>query len=325
MTKIWLRISDLTHGRNIFGVPIGYDGLLKGMLEIPEIDVYADFPLGVNERQPPPDDSRISIIYGDFTKYDERDIEGSIIYTPIHSVDLPQEWIEKINKSKAFITASYGVSKYHQESGKITVPIYTWLPGIADSFHYYKLRNFNSTPFIFLQVSVIQWRKGSDLTCEAFTKAFTDKENVMLIFQTPGETDMLKDLQTRYGGDYRILFDVCALDNDKMQELYQIGHCFVYPSMDGPGLTLLEAMRTGLPSLVTDIYNMTDVFNQDFGWLIDKETIVDSLAEKMMYAYTNRNICEEKGLLASQYSSQFTWKRCAESALLTIKEMNDKT
>ena len=91
MIKVWLRMDGVTHNRKVFGVPIHYDGLIRCFQKHPDIDLYSDFALDNDERQSAPDDvdDRIKIIFGDFAQWEDVDLRGSIILTPLHDVVIP--------------------------------------------------------------------------------------------------------------------------------------------------------------------------------------------------------------------------------------------
>jgi len=58
-----------------------------------------------------------------------------------------------------------------------------------------------------------------------------------------------------------------------MPGLYRCMDCYVCPSVEGFGLTFLEAMSCGIPCIATGLGGQTDFVNNDNGWLVDYEMI----------------------------------------------------
>jgi glycosyltransferase involved in cell wall biosynthesis len=336
MIKIWLRINHLTHGRNVFGIPIHYDGVVRCLRDHPDVDLYADFDIGNDVRNPMPidKDERMKIIFGYFDGWDDEEFRDSVLYVALPDEPIPQGWIDKINLSRALIIASTESQKCLSQY--VNVPVFVWIPGVDDYFHYVD-RDFYSNPFTFLNVSVIQGRKGCDLACQGFVRAFPDNPNVRFILRSPAPTEMSDFLMKLYTlTEPRIIFDFKVIPHDQMQSAYEDGHCFVYPSLaEGVGLTLPEAMRTGMPSIVSRTSGMLDTFNNDSGWWIDVEEKnqysvrlpkIDSTVECMRYAYTHRDECREKGLNASRYiENNLTWGKSIEKIYPILKELYEES
>ena len=126
--------------------------------------------------------------------------------------------------------------------------------------------------------------------------------------------------------------------------LYQSAHCFVFATRgEGFGLTLAEAMRTGLPCIATACTGVLDFFDSKVGYPIGykmgkanvtfigdnvvEETEVafpnvEELIEQMIYVYLNYIEAVKKGKIAHQrIMSKFTWQRSAMK-LIDILENN---
>jgi glycosyltransferase involved in cell wall biosynthesis len=108
-------------------------------------------------------------------------------------------------------------------------------------------------------------RKGTDLLVEAFTRMTNTKALLILHAQRP-----LRDfpaLEARITGNQRITWINREVPPPG---LYTLGDVYVYPSrLDGIGLSLPEALASGLPAIVTDEAPMHEFVEHGVnGWCI---------------------------------------------------------
>src|SRR5699024_6815073 len=76
--------------------------------------------------------------------------------------------------------------------------------------------------------------------------------------------------------------------------LYYLGDVYIYPTMlDGLGLTMYEALASGLPVITTDHPPMNEVIDNDVGYLVD----VDYLRSREDGYYWPLDIVNEKSLI----------------------------
>ena len=292
-----------------------------------DIDVYPEFPLGQDTASEPPTDYRIELIFGDFNQFEIN--KTQIIYTPIHDTIVPKSWIDKLNDSRLVFFGSSAAKKSLKGQG-VTVPIYVWFPGVDDYFQYID-RDFDDLVFNFLHVNAIHERKGTDKLCESFEIAFPYEQNVRLILQSPAETELATKLKNRFGYDKRIIFGLERVLHSEMSTVYKKGHCFIYPSIkEGCGLTITEAMATGLPVISTQTSSMLDVMSEDRGWWVGCDGIqwvdIGGLADRMRYAYAHRGECREKGLNASRYiENNLTWEKSIEKIYPILKDLYEES
>ncbi|MBF0231957.1 MAG: glycosyltransferase [Desulfamplus sp.] len=131
-------------------------------------------------------------------------------------------------------------------------------------------KNKNDKLFFFHSCGMNPKRKGTGLLLEAFKKV--DRLNSKLIIHT--QVDLQSFVPSNWNfinkcvneGSLQIIKETVAAPG-----LYHLGDVYVYPSiLDGIGLTILEAISCGLPSIVTNQQPMNEfIKNDDAGKLIN--------------------------------------------------------
>lgn len=163
----------------------------------------------------------------------------------------------------------------------------------------------------FLFVGRFDWQKGIEYLIEAvhlIDKELLDKKNVQ--FNLVGDWEFIhtyKMLIKKYSLEKYFVFKGKLFWNNLIRE-YKSNHCFVLPSLaEWQPLTLLEAMASKLPVIVTDVGdNKYFVENEKNGYIIPSE---DALALSkgilnILYMNTldNNRIIQTNYILAQKYS-----------------------
>jgi glycosyltransferase involved in cell wall biosynthesis len=139
-----------------------------------------------------------------------------------------------------------------------------------------------------------------------------------------------------------VILDGRKLSSKALIELYHSAHCFLFPTRgEGFGLTLAEAMRTGLPCISPYYSGLTDFFNNKVGYVIDykmgegkvtfmgdnteEETEIcfpspEQLAEKMVHVLDHYQEALKLGKKAHLRIKKFTWKRSAYKLINTLQK-----
>lgn len=218
----------------------------------------------------------------------------------------------------------------------LDIPIRIAPFGVDEEKYTYHERNWNDK-FRFLLIGATQFRKGSWLAVEAFRKTFGDSKEVELTIASFADSPMLRQLKRDY--DYENI--VFRGKVEKTTEYYHTHHILVSPHLsEGWGLTIPEAMATGMPAIISRCSAPREYFSSDYGWWIEMSEIyapvdqclpgvkgswrlpdVNSLSEKMRYAFEHREECELKGKKASKYVLEsLTWRQSAEIIVNTLEE-----
>jgi glycosyltransferase involved in cell wall biosynthesis len=132
-----------------------------------------------------------------------------------------------------------------------------------------------------------------------------------------------------------VILDARDVSRDELLRIYHRAHCFLFPTRgEGFGLTLAEAMRTGLPCISPAYSGVTDFFDDDVGYVVEHEVrestlaavgnpeghrtrigqpFADQLGETMLFVAENYEEALLKGRRAAErIRSRFTWGRSAE-------------
>lgn len=195
------------------------------------------------------------------------------------------------------------------------------------------IRPRSPRPFRFLWVGAPNARKGPVHVIQAWA-ALTDCPWAELYLKTSLPDDSPAQVGVRRIGN--VIYDTRRVPLDELVRIYHSAHCFVFPSAgEGFGLTLAEAMATGLPAIYTPVTAMVDVapVSERLGWPVDYDMVdrefcqpnpdgetetrvvwkvanpsVDHLAARMVEVLDNWPEAYERGRRAAMWiRSRFTW------------------
>lgn len=206
------------------------------------------------------------------------------------------------NNADILFTPSFISKKYMQGIG-ITKPIFVIPHGIDTTTFSYKHR-IKQEKYTFLYIGELGDRKGTFQLIEAFNKAFRNNQSVQLILHSNKDMeDYWKEgLEKAISSNPNIILKRDNITQDKIAEIMQSAHCYVYPSRaDTFGMTVIEALGAGLPVIANNGLGYSDFINEDVytpvktnktkisyhPWMLGKwlESDVQDLTEKMRYQY----------------------------------------
>ena len=175
-----------------------------------------------------------------------------VIYTGVDTSGGIPNFAENCNKADFLLTPSL-ISKQRMIDLGVTKPIFLFPHGIEKNKFPYKKRKKDEV-FKFLYVGECSDRKGTFHLVTAFIDLFKNNPNVELHLRS-------NDGMLFYGGEKlknlisphkNIIWNHTNTTQDELSKLYDECHAYVYPSRaDTFGMTLLEAMSSGLPIIST--------------------------------------------------------------------------
>ena len=225
------------------------------------------------------------------------------------------------------------------------VPVYVCPEGInPDVFKFHERSKPAKTErFRFLFLGAAVNRKGLSITGTCFNQwrdSGTMPDNAELYIKTSGldntrirEVHTIEYDKTGNGGKIspRVIIDSRNLPESEIVNLYNTAHAFILPSHgEGWGLTLTEAMATGLPSIWTHWSAMQDYADSSIGYPLKRfkaaevhfdngftsggvEPSKREIVEKFHQVYHGYETALDKGRRASErMHGQYTWDHAAE-------------
>lgn len=187
----------------------------------------------------------------------------------------------------------YSVFKWH--------PAAYYVPWGTDLrlFDYKKSSN-RGGELVFFHSMGMSPRKGTGALIDAFIKGQFYKKNTKLIIHTQVSID---NLIGKKGAEK---FNIEVIKKEVPPPgLYNLGDVYVYPTtLDGLGLTIYEALASGLPVIATDVAPMNEITTKENGKLVKVSSFrarkdayywplafvdEDSLIEAMQFYVDNRD------------------------------------
>lgn len=264
--------------------------------------------------------------------------EDLIIHTTFDGDLLPDSWVRILNRTEAVWVPSQWCKESFERSGVIRPIIVSGYGVMPDVFNWVD-RDYNKGPFTFLAWANRMFdRKNAMMTVKVFGKLNLPDSRLVVKLSTGRIKSITSDR------DIRVINQELS-DWELAMFLYP-PHCLVYPSSaEGFGLMPLEAMATGLPVILTDYSGMQEYMTEDTCIPLRVEKIVDAgltnkmfgsearwaqpdeddLADKMLWAYENREQLKEIGRRASEYViNNWTWQDVGVKAKAELLALRDR-
>lgn len=151
----------------------------------------------------------------------------------------------------------YSVFEWHE--GAYYIP---W--GTNINVFNYDNKDLNSNEVVFFHSVGMSPRKGTDILVKSFIKSELYKNNSKLIIHSQINIDYIIDKEQAEKYNIEIIIKEVPAPG-----LYYTGDIYVYPTtLDGLGLTIYEALASGLPVITTDCAPMNEVINEENGRLV---------------------------------------------------------
>ena len=226
--------------------------------------------------------------------------------------DCNKNWRNKIfSKCSSYIATTKEIQRGFMELGGISSEKITVLAHGIDTQKYpqssphlrrelkYK-HSINPNDKILLFCARVVINKGID-TVMKFWPIIHEKNPAAKLFVVGGgRTEILEELKELSKNlDNSI---IVTGEMDKPQEYYQMADVYVFPSRhEGLPTSLIEAMSSGLPAVVSDIGGCEDlIFDNETGYRLYSEN-ADGFAEKILFLFDNDDLRQKLGNNAAQY------------------------
>jgi len=261
-----------------------------------------------------------------------------IILTTFDGDLLPDNWVRILNRAGAIWVPSKWSKEVFRYSGVVR-PIMVAGYGVMPDVFNWVDRDYNESPFTFLAWGGRAFdRKNAMTTIKVFGKLNLPDCRLVVKLSTGRIKEITSDRDIK-------VYNQELADWELAMFLYPV-NCLIYPSSaEGFGLMPLEAMATGLPVILTDYSGMQDymtpetciplrvkeiadakltnmMFGSEARWAMPDE---DDLADKMLWAYYNREELKEIGRKASEYVlSNWTWLDAGARAKVELLKLRDR-
>ena len=259
-------------------------------------------------------------------------------WTMLEVTGLPKAWVDGCNRmDEVWVPASFNVETF-QASG-VRVPIHVMPLGVDVDYYNPEITGFRPTDrYTFL--SVFEWgeRKAPEVLLRAFAEEFKDSDDALLlvsVFNRDPQVDVEREIERldlpRSGRAPIVVLVNPRFASYQMGALYRSADCFVLPTRgEGWGMTVLEAMACGLPTIATHWGGIADFLDDGIGYPLDwrltaaearcpyyegfewAEPDPDHLRALLRHVYEHPDEARARGLAAAGRVAQtLTWDAAA--------------
>lgn len=207
----------------------------------------------------------------------------NVLYTMYEATDIPPRWIPLLNQADLIVVPCEHNKKLFRKYTNL--PIEVCLEGVKTDVFTYTERSFpKNKPFRFLWFGASNERKGYKhmviawallarqypeiyKKCELYMKTTQNSECPRIVGYKDGEPIYELMPKERIFRAENAIVDTRKLPEDELAKTYHDAHAFVFPTMgEGFGLTLAEAMATGLPCIYTPWSGPIDFISDKEGY-----------------------------------------------------------
>jgi glycosyltransferase involved in cell wall biosynthesis len=275
----------------------------------------------------------------------------NVLATMFESPDLPEIAIQGVRNADALIVPSgfcHDIFRPHTNAPIHVVPL--GIDPVPET-----ARDPETRVWRWLWVGALNVRKGWPIVELAWRYCFQKRGDMELYIKTTTPREAVEATAHKHGiepdpndpeGVYRVgnmVFDCRNLPRPSLEQLYASSHGFVFPTLgEGWGLTLAEAMSSGLPCVATEWgghltfasrrtcrmitpemkrlkVHKAELATTDDGkyeWGVADWRLVALRMEEAMQDYAG---ALHTGHLAAKHVRKFTWDTCAEKFAAVLK------
>lgn len=270
----------------------------------------------------------------------------NLLYTMYECTTIPPDWVEPINRADVIVVPCRQNKDLFRNYTKKPIEV-CWEGVDIDAYPYVERKMPLVRPFVYLWVGAPNPRKGFEhvgAAWDGWLRSGRMPSNVWLYCKSTGVDK--GEVRQSYP-KMRFTVDTRNLSVAELSKLYQEAHAFALPSMgEGFGLTLAEAMSTGLPCIYTPWGGPRDFIDETCGypvkWHFTNVTAlkavapgkrvehskscaafadVDDIIRRMDQIYKAYPTALAKGKRAAErIRKQFTWDISARSFLDIVRK-----
>lgn len=170
--------------------------------------------------------------------------------------------------------------------------------------------------FMVLYVGRFVYIKAPDIALESFLRFSKKHENVELIMIGGGKLKSKLEeiiMKSPYGGKVKLLDWV---DREEVKDYMKNCDVFLFPTFEGGGMVVLEAMACGKPIICLDFGGPKEFVTDECGIKIrvnNRFQIIKDLSEALEKLYINQDLRKAKGIAArKRVEENYTWDKKVE-------------
>lgn len=238
-----------------------------------------------------------------------------IAYFPWESTELIEGWEEIVNTADEIWTPSPLIAEWFKTKMELVPPVFVYQHGIDDIWTP-KKREVRDT-IDFLHLGFESQRKLGPQTMQAFRRAFAARKDVTMTFKTH-----MPSMRIEYQGKLNVVNK--KIDVTELVQMFHDHHVFAFVSGgEGFGFPPLQAMATGMPTIINDAWAPYPEFvdpdlavssklvNSAWGKLHPGQIFrpsMDELVDKMRYAADNYEQVSEFAMSqTSGIAEKYNW------------------
>ncbi len=228
------------------------------------------------------------------------------------SIGLAAKKSDRIIVSSSFYKEAL-INKFHISEEKVRVVHY----GIDhERFSPGPIPNNNPRRILFIGEAVRA--KGADSAIRAFAILLGLIKDIKLTMASQGrELPYLKNLAAELGIVDKIEF-LGGVPEIDLPDLYRSADIFIFPSRYGFGLSTIEAMASGIPTICGKTFDAPSLI-KDAGILIDPER-PEELSKAMAKLLTDGALWNEYRKRGIEHAKQFSWAKMADETIGVYNE-----
>jgi len=287
-------------------------------------------------------------LWHNFTRFESnKKVIGCTVWesSRIHPV-----WTDACNNvSEVWVPCDWNMEVFRSSGVKVPlhkVPHAIKVPDL-ETIPNFNLNDVTDDTFVFYSIFQWQERKNPHALLSAYSVAFSQVEDVILVLKTycfdhSGDKDQIRKLITEFRNLInlpkfpKMFLVVENMSHENMMALHKRGDCFVLlQRSEGWGLPHFEAAVCGKPVITPGYGGQTEFLKPDNSYLLNYtltpvtgmnrfsgyyqadqywcEVDTEHAINTMRHVYNNRAEAKEKGARARDYIAQnFTWDRIGD-------------